>query len=212
MHSYYRIYQFRPDVQPRDLDTLLASRIWSASIESLNDPFEFHSLKAIEPKEAMREQFVRAGVACFCRAVTNPLLWAHYANGHAGFAVGYDPAHPFFGGDKGLSMRILHDVRYEDIPPSADFLRGDELAMAAVLTKPTCWAYEQEVRLITRECNQLVDVPKGAIRELILGARMPHGRATEIIKKVRSGVLDLNIAKMNFSIDSYGVKPQWIAD
>lgn len=72
-------------------------------------------------------------------------------------------------------MRFLHDVRYEDVPPSADFLEAHDLVMAAVLTKPTCWAYEQEVRLIKQEGNQLADVPPDAIKELILGARSCHG-------------------------------------
>ena len=55
-------------------------------------------------------------------------------------------------------MRFLHDVRYEEVPPSPDFLETHDLAMAAVLTKPTCWAYEQEVRL-KQEGNQLAHIP-----------------------------------------------------
>lgn len=108
-------------------------------------------------------------------------------------------------------MRILHDVRYEDIPPNADFLEGDDLAMAAVLTKPTCWAYEQEVRLITRESKRLVDIPTDAIKELILGARMSSDRVTEIVNKIQSINMNVKIAKMQFSRESYGVRPQWIA-
>jgi hypothetical protein len=207
-----RIYQYRRDVQPRDLETLLASRLWSASIESLNDPFEFHALRGLASQPEKQAEFKRAGVTCFCRALTNPLLWSHYANAHAGFAIGYDPAHPFFGGDKGIHKRILHDVRYEDVPPSPDFLETYDLAIAAVLTKPTCWAYEQEVRLINDEGNQLADIPSDAIKELILGALMPPARVEEIANKVRSsGRIKVKIAQMQPAKEGYGVRPQWIA-
>jgi hypothetical protein len=200
------IYQYRRDIQPRDLDTLLASRLWLASIESLNDPFEFHALRG------RATEFKRAGVTCFRRAITNPLLWSHYAAAHTGFAVGYDRARPFFGGDKGIYMRTLHDVRYEDVPPSPDFLESRDLAMAAVLTKPTCWAYEQEVRLINDKADQLADIPSDAIKELILGALMPSKRVAEIIAKVRSsGIIKAKIAQMQLAKEGYGVRPQWIA-
>jgi hypothetical protein len=78
----YRTYQYRPDKQPRDLETLLASRLWSASIESLNDPFEFQALRGLASQPEMQAEFKRAGVTCFCRALTNPLLWSHYAGAH----------------------------------------------------------------------------------------------------------------------------------
>lgn len=207
----YRIYQYRSDMHSRDLETLLANRLWSASILSLNDPFEFHALRILEGHAKMQIEFKRAGVTCFCRALTNPLLWSHYANAHAGFAVGYDPTHPFFGGDKGIHTRFLHDVRYEDVPPSADFLEEHDLVMAAVLTKPTSWAYEQEVRLVKQEGNQLTNIPSEAIKELILGARMLPARVEEIVAKIRASGMKLKIAQMQFSMENYGVRPRLIA-
>ena len=108
-------------------------------------------------------------------------------------------------------MRFLHDVRYEDVPPSADFLEIHDLVMAAVLTKPTCWAYEQELRLIKQEGNQLADIPPEAIKELILGARMLPDRVAEIVAKIRSTGMKVKIAQMQFPKEGYGVMPQWMA-
>jgi hypothetical protein len=83
--------------------------------------------------------------------------------------------------------------------------------MAAVLTKPTCWAYEQEVRLIKREGNQLADIPSDAIKELILGALMQPTRVAEITARVRFTGIKVKIAQMQFVKEGYGVRPQWIA-
>jgi hypothetical protein len=77
-------------------------------------------------------------------------------------------------------MRILHDVRYEDVPPTAEVLNASGLRMAAVPTRPTYWAHEQEVRLIAQTRDQYKDIPPAAIKELVLGARMPVARRDQI--------------------------------
>jgi Protein of unknown function (DUF2971) len=206
----YRVYRYRGDKGLFDLQSLTSSKMWMARIDTLNDPFEFRGVRAPGPNMPMQHQFEEAGLACFCRGITNPLLWSHYANSHFGFAIGYDPTHPFFGGDQGLRLRFLHDVRYEDVAPSADFYTPDELAMVAVLTKPTCWAYEQEVRMITPQGNQLVDVPPDAVKEVVFGARMPEKRLDEIASAVKQVGLKLRFARMRFLSEGYGVKPVWI--
>lgn len=206
----YRVYRYRGDKDAYDLQSLVASKMWMARIETLNDPFEFHAVRASGPKGSMQHQFQEAGVACFCRGITNPLLWSHYANSHLGFAIGYDPTHPFFGGDQGLRLRFLHDVRYEDVAPSADFYAPDELVMAGVLTKPTCWSYEQEVRMIAPQGNQLADVPPDAVKEVVLGARMSSKRVNEIVEAVKAAGLGIRFAQMRFLSEGYGVKPVWI--
>jgi hypothetical protein len=205
--SYY-LYHFRPDKKPRDLNTLLANQLWSASIESLNDPAEFIALRAL-PADKQRE-FKQVGVTCFCRSLTNPLLWSHYAAAHGGFAIGYDATHPFFGGDQGILKRFALDVRYEDVPPSLERFDAYELPMVAMNTKPTCWAYEQEVRLIKQVGNQAFNVPPDAIKELALGAKMPDDRANEIVAAVKAARINVKVARMRFLDEGYGVKPQWI--
>ena len=206
----YRVYHYRPDKQPRDVNTLIANQLWSSSIDSLNDPFEFAAIRALDDYPNKQIEFKHAGVTCFCRSLTNPLLWSHYAAAHTGFSIGYDAAHPFFGGDKGLNKRFLLDVRYEDVAPTLDQFTLDEFVMAAVLTKPTCWAYEQEVRMIKQQGNQAFNVPPDAIKEIAFGARMPPDRINEIIKTIRTAGIDAKLARMQYLDEGYGVKPQWI--
>jgi hypothetical protein len=86
-------------------------------------------------------------------------------------------------GNKEIEFRFLHNVRYEDIAPSLDRFALNELPMAAVITKPTCWAYEQEVRMIKRVGDQLFDVPVDTIKEVVFGAEMANDRVYEILVK-----------------------------
>lgn len=206
----YRVYHFRPDKQPRDLNTLAANQLWSAPVDALNDPFEFAALRELDQHPQKREEFKAAGVTCFSRSLTNPLLWSHYAASHAGFAVGYDAAHAFFGGDKGLTGRLLHDVRYEDIAPTLERFEPNELLMAAVLTKPTCWAYEQEVRLIKQQGNLAADIPSDAIKEVAFGAKMKPDRIEEIMAALSAAGIRAKLARMKYLSEGYGVKPVWI--
>lgn len=206
----HRVYWFRPDKQPRDLNTLIARQIWSSSVEKLNDPFEFAALQALTRYPDKQAEFKHVGVTCFSRSLTNPLLWAHYATRHIGFAIGYDAAHSFFGGDKGLAQRFLLDVLYEDLAPTLDAYSIDELPMAAVLTKPTCWAYEQEVRMIKRQGNEAFDVPKDTIKDIVFGAAMPEARSATIMSAVRTAGIAARFGRMKYLREGYGVRTEWL--
>lgn len=206
----YHVYHYRPDKQERDLETLLAKQLWSCRVDKLNDPFEFAALQALADYPDKYAEFKSAGVTCFCRSLTNPLLWSHYAAGHAGLAIGYDAAHPFFGGDQGLMKRFLLDVRYEDVAPSLETFSLEELPIAAVITKPTCWAYEQEVRLTKQYGDVRFDVPQDSIREIVFGAAMPSARVETIMAAVRSAGIAARFGRMRRIVDGYGVRPEWI--
>ena len=206
----YRMYHYRRDIRPRDLDTLMANKAWASSVDSLNDPFEFAALSALEAHPDRRSQLQNAGVTCFCRALTNPLLWSHYADAHKGFAIAYDYAHSFFGSENGPHGRIALEVRYEDVAPSLDFYSVSELVTAAVTTKPTCWAYEQEVRLISLQSNALIDIPREAVKEIAFGAKMPANRTFEIMAAVREAGIKARFIQMQFIKEGFGVKPVWV--
>ena len=204
------VYHFRPDKGPRDINTIAARQLYSARADALNDPFEFAALKALKDYPAKQSEFRNAGVTCFCRSISNPLLWSHYANSHKGFAIGFDSSHTFFGGDKGDGLRFLHHVRYEDIPPSLDHYTIDELAMAAVTTKPTCWSYEQEVRMIKQEGGIAFDIPHDTIKEVLFGAEMKVSRIREIMELLIEKGFNTDFLWMRYLKEGYGVKPESI--
>ena len=101
------------------------------------------------------------------------------------------------------------NVRYEDIAPSVDRFGIEEIEMAAMLTKSTCWAYEQEVRLIKQSGNMLFDIPREMIREVVFGVNMPSQRINEIIEAVTVAGIPAEFSRMEVVSEGYGVKPVW---
>ena len=207
-----RFYQYRSDVLGRDLETLLERNVWCGKLSQQNDPFELAALDALSADTNQQEKYLNAGVACFCRSITNPLLWSHYANSHKGFVVGYNKEHPWFVGEP-HEGNVLFDVKYEDALPTLEhFPNIDEFRLEAMRTKPTCWAYEQEVRLFWTPGNQKFAMPEESIKELIFGVRMPPDRREEIISKVGKSGLNLRYGAMEYLPKGmgYGVRLKWM--
>ena len=214
----YTMYQYRPDVKEkdrdlkekdRDLSTLVAHSVWLSKYEALNDPFEFAGLLEAKDFPDVDVLASNVGIACFCRAKTNPLLWSHYAAAHKGFAIGWDMSHPWFGRANGTDKSFLHDVVYEDIPlDPRSFGNGSAFLMSSLTTKSTAWAYEQEVRLIAKCGGRSAQIPKEAIKEILFGMAMSSERMSEIRSNVLAAGMSPSFAKMTRRSGSYGVSPE----
>lgn len=206
IHSDF-LYHFRPDAdEDRDLEALLKESTWVASLESLNDPYE---TQVVQQLGINAGPWRDAGVVCYSRSITSPLLWSHYADAHRGFVIVLNPAsagmqrHPNPHG-------ALYDVLYEDaIPNIDDYPSPDLFAAYAARTKPTCWAYEQEVRLLYRPANRLHKVDNGVYVAIVFGARMELARRKQIVDRIATSDLDLRIGRMEFTSASYGVRCRW---
>lgn len=205
-----RIYQFRPDFKDRDLDILTERKIYCGKISNQNDPFEAVALNLLNNNTIEQQKFLNTGIASFCRSLTNPLLWSHYANNHFGFVISFDKEHELFIGEP-TNGNILFDVIYEDTLPSIDFFPNVvEFRLAAVRTKPTCWAYEQEMRIFFSPGDQKLSIPEAAYKEIIFGARMEYKRKQEIITRVKTSNLNVKFGEMNYLQQGYGVFLKWI--
>jgi hypothetical protein len=71
--------------------------------EFFNDPFELTALSnSVGPANKQETLKIRidqlrdqVAVLCLTRSAFNPLMWAHYADQHKGFVIGYDTSGPF---------------------------------------------------------------------------------------------------------------------
>ena len=212
MWNVETLLNFRPDAEgDRDLNTLALGKIWLGKIERLNDPTEGVSLKQIAQDSNAQAIYRGVGIASFCRSRSNPLLWCHYARGHKGFAVGYDRSHDFFNVTDGGAKPAFLDVRYEDVPPVwSEYADVQKFVLDALTTKPTCWAYEQEVRLVVLEGGLSHDIPKDAVVEILFGAEMTDSRVDEIQKRIRGSDFSPAFFKMRYAASGYGVVPELI--
>ena len=72
---------------------------------------------------------------------TNPLLWAHYANSHKGFCVGYEKTHI-----QNISDNVC-DVDYCNQPPLINGIKSEDF-FKLLFVKSRDWKYERESRAI----------------------------------------------------------------
>jgi hypothetical protein len=116
-------------------------------------------------------EYLLKEITVFCVSECNdhPLMWAHYADSHAGFCTGYVCP---VGID---NPRIIFKVAYPEIPPNITCWQLIEDPGAVhrdlVVTKSAAWSYENEWRITFGNMPGLLDklLP---YREIIFGARM----------------------------------------
>lgn len=133
----------------------------------------------------------RRGICSMSFAPDSPLMWAHYADDHRGFCLGFRP-YLVLERKKDLDHVLHYPVRYWDQNPMAlclhDFMHAGFYSSggkgepgpsslylfaveAAIATKSRAWAYEYEFRFI-RDRPGTMQFDPSALDVVILGCRM----------------------------------------
>lgn len=178
----YKYYGFGAGIA-----ALKSSRLGFRTPDKFNDPFELSYLDNAEGTQSklthmqtclknLRESVV---VLSLTRTPLNPLMWAHYAEEHTGFVIGYQVDVPFLKSrnynlipvDAGDVMytntKTLHTLTPEikELLDNLEFTAmfpGDyreafpeleSLARKVFLVKHACWVYEEEVRVVKQTIN-----------------------------------------------------------
>lgn len=154
------------------------------------------------------------GILCLTGKPDNLLMWAHYADSHAGMVIEFDLEHPFFkqvfkdplspvGLDEDLSKDYgyLKQMVYSDHRPEITI--SSVKSFDSFLVKSNDWKYEQEWRMLMPTANAskvikdddgvdifLYEVPKSAITKVILGCRVADA-LLESVKEMKESNLDL---------------------
>jgi hypothetical protein len=166
----YRYLLSRGDT-PRDLDMQMTpdgkpgERLRQAIVQGANLAFE----------ELRSERLGKIGIACFSAKNDDPLMWAHYADGHRGFCLEFDTSGPPFS--------KAEPVKYHaEVPPvnPLDYIEGLETGGPGPLdlmvrTKSECWQYEAEWRVLHAEAGTAYTYPPELLTGIYLGASMPTG-------------------------------------
>jgi len=90
------------------------------------------------------------GILSLTEKADNLLMWAHYAQSHEGFVIGFNMRDPFFSRPDARkdALHDLRKVRYSTRRPQLKFLT--ELSLLEMyFTKGKEWKYEQEWRMYT---------------------------------------------------------------
>lgn len=147
--------------------------------EFFNDPFELTALsnnvgsvgKLGDLKARIDQIKDQVVILCLTRCAFNPLMWAHYADQHQGFVIGYDVSGSFLnspdynlitvdsGGVLYTSTKTPFSLNSEGMKTLTGvweqaFGFGDvadqAMARRLFLTKHASWVYEEEVRVVKR--------------------------------------------------------------
>lgn len=155
------------------------------------------------------------GVVSFTEYPASLLMWAHYGAKHAGFVIEYDPTHQWFDRRRGPNdeFQWLRPVRYQQ--QRAALVAVDSSGEDLLLTKSDDWKYEQEWRVLQpiAGCHvrghdsqngvpvHAVQVPRDAIKDVIVGARMTDA----LRERVRAAANGLPLSEAVPRKDVYGL-------
>lgn len=199
------------------------SSIGFASPASFNDPFEVDAYPRETAAEPGADMFARfrsdlkrlvwlreSAILCLTRSALNPLMWAHYGDGHRGFVVGLDAQKSGFTSTKmNLVPAQYGSVIYSECRPGHDLVArsrmivGSEFSFRPALLeklqrlflhKPLCWSYEEEVRVVKciKGIKESTQLPSGKFTVVrressqLYAVGIPTGAMVEVYLGARS--------------------------
>jgi hypothetical protein len=146
------------------VDILLNKRFYAARYSDLNDPMEGQYLHLesgrinTEVQQILRSDKERLRICSLSRNPSIDLMWAHYANGDRGVAIGV----------KIDSSYDVRSVEYTGPLCLAPGVHNSFTARDILSRKNEAWAYEQETRVFTLG-SEFVYVE---LVEILCGTRM----------------------------------------
>ena len=173
------LYKFRSlDSLQFVLDIIVNQRLYAATLDTMNDPMEgVYTHEANIPEEAiiaLEEHKKSLKFSSLSKYDSNPLMWAHYANGCRGVAIGLEFK-------DGVDFRdVIYGAQSQLSVNKPSTL---ERAKQVLSYKSDFWLYEDEVRAFAEKGNY---VPV-TVKEIILGERTDRSQKA-LLKKIVSAV------------------------
>lgn len=128
------------------LDDILNHHIKVATLDSVNDPYEWTFNQEKVPLEYSRKWWHdyykdKYGFICFCKDKDNPVMWSHYGQRHTGMVLGFDCE-----SENILEVDYKPDRLTLDNLETMDESERFQLFKQVVNRKYTDWSYEREYR------------------------------------------------------------------
>jgi hypothetical protein len=199
--SFDRLHPERTDKVIRE------GRLWSPSIERLNDPMEaavVFGSKGVDkwtvPALTMFYQSPWCGCICFSYDAVCPQMWAHYADNHQGFVLKYDRLPNYL-----LRSHHCRPVQYRREITVLDIV-SDPDVRHALWIKSEAWEYEREVRLMYPRTDSYTAPDLLKPSGIIVGLRTP-----DAVKATLRGISgDLRFGQIDFGDQPYQLRVRWL--
>ena len=153
------------------LDIFLHKRLYAGSFASMNDPMEGQSYYVNgkvrgDVRSAIDSQREQWNICSLTPHVRNSLMWAYYANGHRGIAIGVE-----------LQRLKRGDIRRPVDYDSTVYVRPEEakrslseVATTILFRKQALWGHEDEIRVLTRSQHVAVNIVEVHLGSLMADA------------------------------------------
>jgi len=178
------LFKYRDWENPFHKNILSKREIWFSHIDDLNDPLEFRQAiddptvgLSIKNAQIRQQLGAKNGILSLSRKNNDPLSWAHYANNHFGFCVGFD-TEQIWNDSKGILLPVIYDNRPLITPIAVQ--EGISTSQQLMAKKATDWEYEGEIRIIGKTVNDKLIIRETTIRQIIFGCRMNERNKDEI--------------------------------
>ena len=206
-----RAYHFLPEQW--GLAAIGDRRLKVATINDLNDPFEFFAAQQVctEDKEVygqLKSDLAETiGLVCFSRSWSNPVQWGQYAEKHTGLCLGFDILDELAKPITYVSKRLSFDPELIS-PTGADGTQGYKL----LTTKFRHWRYEDEVRLVVHLKHVISHgklyfmnfCPALVLREVVVGVRSALTE-DQVRKKLSTADREITITQARLSSRTFKV-------
>lgn len=190
-------------------DIFLRKRIFLPPASLLNDPWEglCQVTLPISPSppqsgatyfqmgEDIRKRAYQDSVrvGSFSALPTNPLMWAHYADGHQGICIGFST-------NTVPELSQACPIRYQSELPTVHV--ANDPRNSAYLKKSADWTYEEEWRIVVNGSGYL-PIGTDAIMSVILGARISAEDREWVCDWLRYYDGTVALSEAQFSRDEY---------
>lgn len=152
--------------------------------------------------EEHKKELNRFGILATTTKKDNLLMWAHYANCHKGFCIGFDKFILF----KSIQS-TLSPVIYEKELPKIPLLFNDKYAtsyLRLLTTKSIDWRYEDEYRIVLIEgARTKFYLPPEGIKEIIFGLKMPEQHKEEISELVKEKLPHVQLFQSCMNLEEF---------
>lgn len=158
--------------------------------------------------EILKKERENFRLSCFSEKYNEVLMWSHYANKHNGICIGFDFPHKY------EEQFILCHVKYLDkiipLDGNADMLR---VILYWLTTKSIRWEYENEIRAISKNKQEIIFFDNKFVKEIIFGCKVTNQKIENTLTEIKNFGYDLNnirFKKMEISRESFLLKERII--
>jgi hypothetical protein len=137
-------------------------------------------------------------LVCFSEKFDDLLMWGHYARGHSGFVIEFNPKHPLFSTEEFDQVGYPKNDKPDERPDVENFDQGKEEYWKMLFRKSCHWNYEREWRLvklatslpppIKRHCKfkYFLALPADSICAIYFGWQLSLENRVKLIESLKS--------------------------